>query len=100
MSFLDLVPFLVVGAALLVGTIVLAVRAIVITWITVLVLLAFTGKRRRGAVKDGKTITSEVAMYAANVVFKEKGLFAFTGTAIVLFLFGLFFKEKVDIGKK
>uniref|UniRef100_M1CKU1 Uncharacterized protein n=1 Tax=Solanum tuberosum TaxID=4113 RepID=M1CKU1_SOLTU len=86
-SFLDLVPFLVISTVVLVGTtilIVLAVRTTVITWIMVLVLLAFTGKRRRGVVKDGKSITSEVAMYAANVVFKERGLFAFTGTAIIL----------------
>ncbi|XP_047270511.1 uncharacterized protein LOC124899612 [Capsicum annuum] len=82
----SIVPFLVVGAALLVGAvlIVLAVRTTVITWITVLVLLVFAGKRRRGVVKDGKKITSEVAMYAANIVFKERGLFAFAGTAIVL----------------
>ncbi|KAK4719526.1 hypothetical protein R3W88_017864 [Solanum pinnatisectum] len=86
-TFLDLVPFLVVGTIVLVGTtvlIVLAVRTTVITWIMVLVLLAFTGKRRRDVVKDGKSITSEVAMYAANVVFKERRLFAFTGTAIIL----------------
>ncbi|KAL3366773.1 hypothetical protein AABB24_011473 [Solanum stoloniferum] len=82
-SFLDLVPFLVISTVVLVGTtvlIVLAVRTTVITWIMVLVLLAFTGKSRRGVVKDGKSITSEVAMYAANVVFKERGLFAFTGS--------------------
>ncbi|MCD9642644.1 hypothetical protein HAX54_029532, partial [Datura stramonium] len=67
------------GRRLLVGTLliaVLAVRATVITWITVLILLAFAGKRRRGVVKDGKKITSEVATYAANVVFKQRGFFA------------------------
>ncbi|KAK4370809.1 hypothetical protein RND71_010284 [Anisodus tanguticus] len=83
------VPLFVIGAAaaaLLVGAvlIVLAVRTTVITWIKVFVLLAFVGKRRRGIVKEGKKITSEVAMYAANVVFKESGLFAFTSTAIIL----------------
>ncbi|TMW80983.1 hypothetical protein EJD97_013067 [Solanum chilense] len=87
LSFLHLVPFLVISTVILMGTtvlIVLAVRTTIITWIMVLVLLAFTGKRRRGVVKDGELITSEVAMYAANVVFKERGLFAITGTAIIL----------------
>ncbi|XP_070034986.1 uncharacterized protein [Nicotiana tomentosiformis] len=81
--------FAAAAAAFLVGSlIVMAVRTTVITWITVLVLLAFAGKRRRGVVRDGKKITSEVAMYAANIMIKQKGVYAiilgFTSMALLI----------------
>lgn len=46
-------------------------------WITVLVLLAFSGKRRRVLAKEGRKITSDVAMYLVQVVIKERSLVAF-----------------------
>ncbi|OIT32223.1 PREDICTED: uncharacterized protein LOC109207618 [Nicotiana attenuata] len=78
--------FAAAAAAFLVGAlIVLAVRTTVLTWITVLVLLAFAGKRRRGVVKDGNKITSEVVIYAANIMIKQRGVYAFTGAMILGF---------------
>jgi hypothetical protein len=52
------------GSAFLVsGLLVVAARATVLTWITVLVLLAFSGKRRRVLVQQGREITADVVMY-------------------------------------
>lgn len=53
------------------------------TWITVVVLLAFVGKRRRIFAKDGKKITSEVVVYVVNEVIREKGIVAISGVMIL-----------------
>ncbi|KAK4350575.1 hypothetical protein RND71_029888 [Anisodus tanguticus] len=77
-------PFIVAAAALVVGgCIVMAVRTTIVAWITVLVLLAFVGKRRRVLAKDGEKITSEVVVYVANEVIKEKGFVAISGVMIM-----------------
>ncbi|GMN46014.1 hypothetical protein TIFTF001_015194 [Ficus carica] len=65
----------VVGVALALG-LVAAARATMVTWITVLVLLAFAGNRRRVLVKRGRTITNDVAMFLFGVLVKERGLVA------------------------
>ncbi|XP_009587006.1 uncharacterized protein [Nicotiana tomentosiformis] len=78
------------AAVVVAGLIVLAVRTTIVAWITVLVLLAFVGKRRRVLAKDGKKITSEVAVYVANEVIKEKGLVAISGVLMILGLMALF----------
>ncbi|KZV25645.1 hypothetical protein F511_18929 [Dorcoceras hygrometricum] len=57
--------------------IVFAVRTTIVTCITVVVLLAFAGKRRRVLVKEGRKITSDVAMYLVEVLVKERSLVAF-----------------------
>ena len=49
-----------------------AARATMVTWITVLVLLAFAGNRRRVLVKRGRTITNDVAMSLVGVLLKER----------------------------
>ncbi|KAL8529964.1 hypothetical protein ACS0TY_007147 [Phlomoides rotata] len=73
--YASILPFL--AAFLLLFLIVLAVRITTVAWITVLVLLAFAGKRRRVLAKEGRKITSDVAMYLVQVVIKEKSLVAF-----------------------
>lgn len=86
-------PFIAAAAftaVVVAGLIVLAVRTTIVAWITVLVLLAFVGKRRRVLAKDGKKITSEVAVYVANEVIKEKGLVAISGVLMILGLMALF----------
>ncbi|OIT34948.1 hypothetical protein A4A49_40978 [Nicotiana attenuata] len=72
------------AAVVVAGLILLAVRTTIVAWITVLVLLAFVGKRRRVLAKDGKKITSEVAAYVANEVIKEKGFVAISGVLMIL----------------
>ncbi|EXB93908.1 hypothetical protein L484_002064 [Morus notabilis] len=47
-----------------------------VTWITVLVLLAFAGNRRRVLVKRGRRITNDVAMFLVGVLVKERGFVA------------------------
>ncbi|KAL0421758.1 UNVERIFIED_CONTAM: hypothetical protein Slati_3198700 [Sesamum latifolium] len=61
---------------LIILLIVFAVRTTIVTWITVMVLLAFAGKRRRILVKEGRKITSDVAMYLAQVVLEERSFVA------------------------
>ncbi|KAJ4712417.1 Pyrroline-5-carboxylate reductase 1 [Melia azedarach] len=50
-------------AVVLATVIVAAARVTMVTWITVLVLLAFAGNRRRVLVKHGRKITADVATY-------------------------------------
>ncbi|KAI3464135.1 hypothetical protein Pfo_020798 [Paulownia fortunei] len=70
-------------AFLLAILIIFAVRTTIVTWITLMVLLAFAGKRRRVLVKEGRKITSDVAMYLAQVVIKERSLVAFACATII-----------------
>ncbi|PIN14878.1 hypothetical protein CDL12_12491 [Handroanthus impetiginosus] len=63
--------------------IIFAVRTTIVTWITVMVLLAFAGKRRRVLVKEGRKITSDVTMYLAQVVVKERSLVAFACATVM-----------------
>nr|GME13223.1 protein DETOXIFICATION 16-like [Ipomoea batatas] len=76
----------VCGAAVLVAALlVLAVRTTIVTWITVIVLLAFAGKRRRVLAKDGDKITSDVALCLAKVVLRGRGgVLAFSCAVAVL----------------
>ncbi|KAH6815783.1 plant intracellular ras group-related LRR 9 [Perilla frutescens var. frutescens] len=54
--------------------IIFAIRTTIVAWITVVVLLAFAGKRRRVLAEKGNEITWEVALYFVKVVIKDKGL--------------------------
>ncbi|KAK7265636.1 hypothetical protein RJT34_33258 [Clitoria ternatea] len=50
---------------------VLVFRATMLTWITVLVLLAFAGNRRRVLVQRGRRITIDVAWYLVSLIFES-----------------------------
>ncbi|KAK4438555.1 hypothetical protein Salat_0190000 [Sesamum alatum] len=77
-------PFLPLLLALLLAVLVVfAVRTTIVTWITVMVLLAFAGKRRRVLAREGRKITSDVAMYLVQVLLKDKGLVAFVCATII-----------------
>ncbi|KAK7291605.1 hypothetical protein RIF29_06880 [Crotalaria pallida] len=66
---------------------ILASRATVMMWITVLVLLAFAGNRRKVLVKRGWGITLDVAWYSVSVIFtSQKGLFALACATLVSLL--------------
>uniref|UniRef100_A0A0E0MLK8 Uncharacterized protein n=1 Tax=Oryza punctata TaxID=4537 RepID=A0A0E0MLK8_ORYPU len=54
------------GAALAV-----AAPAMLITWITVLVLLAFAGKPRRSLVAEGRRATADIARLALRILLRE-----------------------------
>ncbi|PKI38631.1 uncharacterized protein LOC116213978 [Punica granatum] len=63
----------VAGILLAAAFLVIAARATLMTWIAVLVLLAFSGKRRRVLALQGRKITADVAMYLVKFVFQGKG---------------------------
>lgn len=54
----------------------IAVPATVVTWITVLVLLAFAGRKRQSLVADGRNITADIARSTMKIVLKEGNLVA------------------------
>ncbi|XP_074572054.1 uncharacterized protein LOC141828514 [Curcuma longa] len=62
---------LAMGAALA-----MAVPATLVTWITILVLLAFAGKPRRALVMEGLGITAEIAAVAIKVLVREGSVVA------------------------
>ncbi|CAH8388509.1 unnamed protein product [Eruca vesicaria subsp. sativa] len=61
----------VLAAALSLLILVTAARATMVAWITVIVLLAFSGTRRRVLAKRGNTITTDVAMCLVRVLIRE-----------------------------
>lgn len=69
-----MVPF--AGVVLMVALVVVAARATMVAWITVLVLLTFSGKRRRVLVRHGRKITADVALHLVGFLLKERGLVA------------------------
>ncbi|CAN8253503.1 unnamed protein product [Cochlearia groenlandica] len=62
---------LVLAAAFSLVVLVTAARATMVAWITVLVLLAFSGTRRRVLARRGKTITADVAMCLVRVLIRD-----------------------------
>ncbi|GMY14936.1 protein nbr1 like [Fagus crenata] len=72
-----------VGFVLMVALVIVVARATMVTWITLLVLLAFAGNRRRVLAKHGRKITADVAMHLVRVVLKERGLVAMACVTIV-----------------
>lgn len=75
-------PLLV--AFLLAVLIIFAVRTTIVAWITLVVLLAFSGMRRGVLAQKGNEITWEVAVYFVKVMIKERGLLAFTCATFII----------------
>lgn len=73
--------FLIISAMLIV-----AARAAIVAWITVLVLLAFSGKRRRVLVRQGRMITTDIAMLLVRVLLKERGFLAVACATFLSFM--------------
>ncbi|MFS7940061.1 hypothetical protein Hanom_Chr05g00459221 [Helianthus anomalus] len=71
------------GVFMVGGLLVVMARATMVTLITVLVMLACVGKRRRVLVKEGRKISSEVVIHLCKVVIKERSLVAFACGAFV-----------------
>ncbi|XP_074276105.1 uncharacterized protein LOC141599876 [Silene latifolia] len=74
-------PAMVVYAAVMLGLVfgvmsmaaafAVAMPAMVVTWITILVLLAFFGKSRRDLVVEGKKLTAEISGILIKILIKE-----------------------------
>ncbi|KAL2328214.1 hypothetical protein Fmac_021641 [Flemingia macrophylla] len=61
----------VFGALSMVAALVVMVPAVVVTWITVVVLLAFFGKPKRTLVVEGRKITREIFGFVVRILLKE-----------------------------
>ncbi|XP_073157531.1 uncharacterized protein [Henckelia pumila] len=64
------------GVLSMVAALAVAVPATLVTWISVLVLLAFCGKPRRTLVVEGKKLTAEIAGLVLRVLIKEGNIVA------------------------
>lgn len=73
---------LVVGMVVVGGLAVVMARATMVTLITVLVMLACAGKRRRVLVVEGRQISGEVVMYLFKVM-KDRSLVAVAAAAFM-----------------
>lgn len=63
-----------------------AVPAMLVTWITVLVLLAFSGKRRRELVVEGRKLTAEIGGCGVRILVKEGNVVAAVCAVVGYFL--------------
>ncbi|CAJ2664305.1 hypothetical protein L195_g002137 [Trifolium pratense] len=64
------VPFLYLAvAAAVVSLTILSLRATMVIWITVLVMLTFAGNRRKILVQRGRRITFDVVWHLSRVLF-------------------------------
>ncbi|CAA2987577.1 uncharacterized protein LOC111377805 [Olea europaea var. sylvestris] len=64
------------GVLSVVAALAVAVPATLVTWITVLVLLTFCGKPRRGLVVEGKKLTVEIIGFVVEILIKEGNVVA------------------------
>ncbi|OWM91039.1 uncharacterized protein LOC116206317 [Punica granatum] len=66
----------VFGLLSMVAALAVAVPAMLVTWITVVVLLAFFGKPRRTLVVEGRKITREIVGFVCKILLKEGNVVA------------------------
>ncbi|VFQ92852.1 unnamed protein product [Cuscuta campestris] len=64
------------GVLSTVAALAVVVPATLVTWITVLVLLAFCGKPRRALVTEGKKLTADITRFVVKVLIKEGNIVA------------------------
>ncbi|KAK7312807.1 hypothetical protein VNO77_36957 [Canavalia gladiata] len=66
----------VFGLLSMVAALVVMVPAVIVTWITIVVLLAFFGKPRRTLVVEGRKITKEIFSLVVWILLKEGNVVA------------------------
>ena len=66
----------VFGVLSMVAAMAVVVPAVLVTWITIVVLLAFFGKPRRDLVVEGRKITWEIFSFVVKVLLKEGNVVA------------------------
>ncbi|XAR50241.1 hypothetical protein NMG60_11004511 [Bertholletia excelsa] len=77
-------PVLLAAAVLVVAAlVVVAARASVVAWITVVVLLAFSGKRHRVLVNQARKITTDLAAHLIGEMLGGGGLVAFACASVL-----------------
>lgn len=66
----------VFGMLSMVAALVVMVPALLVTWITIVVLLAFFGKPKRTLVVEGRKITGEIFSFVIKILLKEGNVVA------------------------
>ncbi|KAF7822983.1 pyrroline-5-carboxylate reductase [Senna tora] len=61
----------VFGVLSMVAALAVVVPAVLVTWITIVVMLAFFGKPRRALVVEGRKITKEILSFVIKILLKE-----------------------------
>ncbi|CAL5394532.1 unnamed protein product [Camellia sinensis] len=72
-----------------------ALPATMVTWVTVLVLLAFCGKPRTALVDEGKKLTFEIVGFVVKILIKEGNVVA--AICAVLVYVALFRRNRDDV---
>ncbi|XP_077210037.1 uncharacterized protein LOC143845544 [Tasmannia lanceolata] len=86
---------LVFGLLSMATALAIAVPATVVTWITVLVLLAFAGKPRRSLVLEGRNITADITGFAIKILLKEGNLVA--AVCAILSFLALVYRRREEV---
>ncbi|KAL7000404.1 hypothetical protein U1Q18_001552 [Sarracenia purpurea var. burkii] len=86
----------VFGLLAMAAALAVAVPATVVTWITVLVLLAFSGKPRRALVVEAKKLTAEISGFVIKILMKEGN--AVAAVCALLGYFALVRRSREEIG--
>ncbi|XP_026392204.1 uncharacterized protein LOC113287626 isoform X1 [Papaver somniferum] len=66
----------VFGVLSMIAALAVAIPAMLVTWITVLVLLTFCGKPRKALVLEGRKITADITGFAIKILLKEGNIVA------------------------
>ncbi|XP_028056603.1 uncharacterized protein LOC114260651 [Camellia sinensis] len=83
------------GLLAMAAALAVAVPATMVSWITVLVLLAFCGKPRTALVVEGKKLTAEIVVFVVKILIKEGNVVA--AICAVLGYFALFRRNRDDV---
>ncbi|XP_057507372.1 uncharacterized protein LOC130790447 [Actinidia eriantha] len=86
----------VFGLISMAASLAVAVPATVVTWITVLVLLAFCGMPRRALVVEGKKLTAEISGFVGKILIKEGNVVA--AVCAVVGYFALVRRSREEVG--
>ena len=78
----------VFGLLSMVAAVAVVVPAVLVTWIAVVVLLAFFGKPKRTLVVEGRKITREIFSFVVKVLLKEGNIVAAVCAVLGYFIVG------------
>lgn len=85
------------GVTAMLATAAVALPATLVTWITVLVLLAFAGKPQWKLVREGRNVTRDIAGIAFKILIREGNIVA--AICAVMSFFLLLWRKSPSLGK-
>ncbi|XP_014491739.1 uncharacterized protein LOC106754252 [Vigna radiata var. radiata] len=86
--FASLLLGVVFGVLSMVAAFAVVVPAVLVTWIAIVVLLAFFGKPKRTLVVEGRKITREIFSFVVKVLLKEGNIVAAVCAVLGYFVLG------------